>query len=941
MSAGARPDPPPARQPRPGHDLVVDTNGEVLGLVRSPDAPIFGIDVVAAEGAHRRLLLGRVRRAPTCSPIPTPDVAGYVAAARTFFSDPAALTGSIAFSRPRHRQSLAALFPGRRARPPARRRSRARSREFNPFSTGLQSALITDNVLTHVGFILGANPDTPQTLHRARRSAGAGPARQRHPDLRRRSVPIYRGNTLVGGIGVSGDGIDQDDMIASSALHNAGVRARHAIGNAARRDPLRPDRDPGRQHQRPAALRQLPVQAVPRHERAECLPGQMTRRGRPPLADGVGGRSAGAGCRTRSGRDRRRVAGIASLPRCRTRRRQAPRGQPAEPAPPPTSRRAAAAAVEEELIDGRRRPDIERELPDPVEQVNPGAIRSPPPEAFPADHIADPRPLAADRDARHRPRALVRPLQPEHAQGRPAALHAGRRERGSISDTLGCRAFRAPRPPERRLVLRRQRHLRHGDRAAHLPDPGRRPDHPAAGQQRRVRRATTASSLVADLHRQRRPDQGHRPPSSRPTSNIALTLALQRQLCRRARAARARSSSRRAAATASIMRSASRKRSSTITSATSSDRYDFDSRPRRHPAVQLRFPRLPVPGPAARHPPVRQSRQQPLPVQSRGDLAAGEGHQFGPQRPLPDARATTGSCTPTSIRQDFPFVGLTSQVSLTWNINRERDEIEVDDNGFPVRPALIGNLRARNYDVFYLGYNADGQIGRMNLTASLYGAVRLGPEQHLHRPQRADRRASSPPPSRAIDFNWIRIRGAGPVRERRRRSLRRCRARLRRDLRESDLRRRRHQLLDPPDHPVRRRRPRGLAQRPQRHPQLAALVEGAGPVQLRQSGHDAARRRRRFRPHARSCACRPTSTISGSTRPRCCRRCAMQGTIRRDIGWDLSAAAIWRPQRDPERRLPPLRRGARSRAPAFATCSTTTTATGDYYSVLFNAILTY
>ena len=45
-----------------------------------------------------------------------------------------------------------------------------------------------------------------------------------------------------------------------------------------------------------------------------------------------------------------------------------------------------------------------------------------------------------------------------------------------------------------------------------------------------------------------------------------------------------------------------------------------------------------------------------------------------------------------------------------------------------------------------------------------------------------------------------------------------------------------------------------------------------------------------------SCACRPTSTISGSTRPRCSRPCAMQGTIRRDIGWDLSAAAIWRPQ---------------------------------------------
>ena len=36
------------------------------------------------------------------------------------------------------------------------------------------------------------------------------------------SVPIYRNNLLVGGIGVSGDGIEQDDMISFLGLHNAG-----------------------------------------------------------------------------------------------------------------------------------------------------------------------------------------------------------------------------------------------------------------------------------------------------------------------------------------------------------------------------------------------------------------------------------------------------------------------------------------------------------------------------------------------------------------------------------------------------------------------------------------------------------------------------------------------------------------------------------------------
>ncbi len=45
------------------------------------------------------------------------------------------------------------------------------------------------------------------------------------------SVPIYRGDQLVGGIGVSGDGIDQDDMVSFLGLHNAGVRV-GGIGNA-------------------------------------------------------------------------------------------------------------------------------------------------------------------------------------------------------------------------------------------------------------------------------------------------------------------------------------------------------------------------------------------------------------------------------------------------------------------------------------------------------------------------------------------------------------------------------------------------------------------------------------------------------------------------------------------------------------------------------------
>ena len=53
------------------------------------------------------------------------------------------------------------------------------------------------------------------------------------------SVPIYRNNTLIGGIGVSGDGIDQDDMISFLGLHNAGLELGTGVGNAPR--PIRAD----------------------------------------------------------------------------------------------------------------------------------------------------------------------------------------------------------------------------------------------------------------------------------------------------------------------------------------------------------------------------------------------------------------------------------------------------------------------------------------------------------------------------------------------------------------------------------------------------------------------------------------------------------------------------------------------------------------------------
>lgn len=204
---------------------VVDSTGAVLGLVRSPDAPVFGIDV-SLQKARTAAFFSSASAAAAIESSPDADVRQFVPAARAFLADPAAFAGQFAFtsraignlSRPYFPDGELGRPPGPFSRPIA---------EFNPFSTGLQSALVEADVKAHVGFILGGADTPAQCTHTARLANGA----QIFPG----SVPIYRGAVLVGGIGVSGDGIDQDDMISFLGLHNAGLRL-GGLGNA---DPAR------------------------------------------------------------------------------------------------------------------------------------------------------------------------------------------------------------------------------------------------------------------------------------------------------------------------------------------------------------------------------------------------------------------------------------------------------------------------------------------------------------------------------------------------------------------------------------------------------------------------------------------------------------------------------------------------------------------------------
>jgi hypothetical protein len=110
-------------------------------------------------------------------------------------------------------------------------------------------------------------------------------------------------------------------------------------------------------------------------------------------------------------------------------------------------------------------------------------------------------------------------------------------------------------------------------------------------------------------------------------------------------------------------------------------------------------------------------------------------------------------------RQDLPVLGFTSQFTIVHNRNREDNKLFFDKNGFLVRPASLGQERLRNYDVTYLGYNGDGHIGRLNLTASAYFAY--GEESvSTFTSKPSDIRAFFAASEASVDFDWVRVRAS-------------------------------------------------------------------------------------------------------------------------------------------------------------------------------------
>jgi uncharacterized protein GlcG (DUF336 family) len=210
---------------------VVDTYGAVLGLVRAPDAPVFGTDV-ALQKARTVAFFSNPLAAQQLQADLDAEVPDFLQRARDFFADQAVFTGKTAFAARSIGNLSRPHFPDGEASRPAGPFGRP-IEDFNPFATGLQVALIKSNLLQHALFVEGLPfSDTAQqcTL------LPPAPSGQRRlangMQIFSGGVPIYRAGTLVGAIGVSGDGIDQDDMISFLGANNAGLKV-GSIGNAA------------------------------------------------------------------------------------------------------------------------------------------------------------------------------------------------------------------------------------------------------------------------------------------------------------------------------------------------------------------------------------------------------------------------------------------------------------------------------------------------------------------------------------------------------------------------------------------------------------------------------------------------------------------------------------------------------------------------------------
>jgi uncharacterized protein GlcG (DUF336 family) len=186
---------------------VVDVNGVVLGVFRQTDAPVFGFDV-------------SVQKARTAAFYSSPGAgaalraAGFGSYVDRAAADGLKLDGSVAFTDRAGGFLHRPFFPDGINNTAAGPFSRQLN-EWSVFNLGLQVDLIKTNLEAAI-----SGSAVPCTA-----IAALPNGIQIFPG----SAPLYKNGVLVGAIGISGDGVDQDDLIAGAGSAGyappAGIRS--------------------------------------------------------------------------------------------------------------------------------------------------------------------------------------------------------------------------------------------------------------------------------------------------------------------------------------------------------------------------------------------------------------------------------------------------------------------------------------------------------------------------------------------------------------------------------------------------------------------------------------------------------------------------------------------------------------------------------------------
>lgn len=222
---------------------VVDLDGNVLAEARTPDAPVFGADV-SRQKARSATFFSRTDAAAKITAISAPaststgTFADYIQRAQALIG-PSVFADGIAWSeaaigdisRPFYPDGIDGNPPGPLSLP---------FPSWSIFSTGLQLDLVLPDILTGT---TGALPPPVGCANLG--GKGLPPVSSGKTQLAdglqifSGGTPVYRGSTLVGAVGVSGDGIQQDSLISFLGIQN-GPQTLNNAPAAIRADQLAP-----------------------------------------------------------------------------------------------------------------------------------------------------------------------------------------------------------------------------------------------------------------------------------------------------------------------------------------------------------------------------------------------------------------------------------------------------------------------------------------------------------------------------------------------------------------------------------------------------------------------------------------------------------------------------------------------------------------------------